>query len=238
MENFLTPNFVENLKLVVLARLVLASILGGAIGLEREISGKEAGLRTNILICVGATLLTVISLRIGEYFVSTPYIEGDPSRLMAGIITGIGFLGAGTIIQARGSVTGLTTAATLWVVAAIGISVGTGTYVIATGTTMFVLAILIPLGMIEGWFLESPHHWLTVTINEDLDYLSVLKDELRKKSVEVVDFDVNLIEDRNYEILLEIRGNNEDFVEELSHVPEKYDNIEDLTVVPSFSTDR
>ena len=114
------------LRLDLLVRLVLAVVLGGAIGWERESSNKPAGLRTNILICVGAALFTDLSIRFGGFA-----IEGavrDPARIAAQIITGIGFLGAGTIIQARGTVTGLTTAATLWVVAGIGMSVGSGSY--------------------------------------------------------------------------------------------------------------
>jgi putative Mg2+ transporter-C (MgtC) family protein len=236
LEEILTPYLFEELKLVVLGRLILASILGGAIGLERELSGKEAGLRTNILICIGSALLTVLSLRLGHYLVETAYVEGDPSRLMAAIISGIGFLGAGTIIQARGSITGLTTAATLWVVAAIGIAVGAGTYIIATGTTIFVLAILIPLGLVEGLFLESPHHWVKAKIKKDLKYVNQLRDELRDRSFEIVDSDINLIEGSNYEVLLEIKGDHENFLDEMTYLHKEFENIEDLTIVPSHST--
>jgi len=136
------------LRLDLLVRLVLAVVLGGAIGWEREASSKPAGLRTNILICVGAALFTDLSIRFGGFA-----IEGavrDPSRIAAQIITGIGFLGAGTIIQARGTVTGLTTAATLWVVAGIGMSVGSGSYVEAVGATMFVLVVLVLLAPMEN----------------------------------------------------------------------------------------
>ena len=135
------------LRLDLLVRLVLAVVLGGAIGWEREASVKPAGLRTNILICVGATLFTDLSLRFGGLD-----IEGairDPARIAAQIVTGIGFLGAGTIIQARGTVTGLTTAATLWVVAGIGMSVGTGSYVEAVSATLLVLVVLVLLAPTE-----------------------------------------------------------------------------------------
>src|SRR6267143_5089463 len=112
----------EALRLHLLGKLSLAIVLGGAIGLEREIAGKPAGLRTNILICVGAALLTHVSVAI----TTIPERVGDPSRLAAMIVSGIGFIGAGTIMQTRGTVTGLTSAATIWVVAAIGIAVGEG----------------------------------------------------------------------------------------------------------------
>ena len=138
----------EVLRLDLLGKLMLATVLGGVIGWERESSGKPAGLRTNILICVGAALLTDLSISFGS--VSGP--QGpvwDPSRIAAQIVSGIGFLGAGTIMQAKGTVTGLTTAATLWVVAAIGMTVGAGATLEATGTTLLVLVILWPLGWVE-----------------------------------------------------------------------------------------
>lgn len=141
------------LRLDLLGRLALATVLGGAIGFEREHSGKPAGLRTNILICVGATLLTDLSFNISQ-FVPNEFIRADPARLTAQIVSGIGFLGAGTIIQARGSVTGLTTAATLWVVAAIGIGVGSGSYTEAAGATALVLVVLVLLGRLESRVLE------------------------------------------------------------------------------------
>jgi len=103
----------------ILLKIILAAVLGGIIGLEREISHKEAGLRTNILIAIGSALITVISVEVAK--VSK---IADPGRIAAQIVTGIGFLGAGAIIQARFAVHGLTTAATIWTVAAIGISVG------------------------------------------------------------------------------------------------------------------
>lgn len=130
------------LRLDLLARLAVAAVLGGVIGWERETAHKPAGLRTNVLICVGAALLTDLSVRLSG--------DGDPMRLSAQIVSGIGFLGAGTIIQARGSVTGLTTAATLWVVAAIGIAAGAGLYVEAVGTTLLVLFVLIPLRILDA----------------------------------------------------------------------------------------
>ncbi len=121
-------------------------MLGGAIGLEREIAGKPAGLRTNILICMGAALLTDVS--IGLVTNSDGTRVGDPARLAAQIVTGIGFLGAGTIMQARGTITGLTSAATIWVVAAIGITIGAGHYLEAAGAGVLVTLVLAGLGNI------------------------------------------------------------------------------------------
>lgn len=122
--------------LVMILRLLLATVLGGVIGLQRELSGKEAGLRTNMLICLGAALLTVLSIY--------AFPGSDPSRLAAGIATGIGFIGAGVILhRTGGAVVGLTTAATIWAVAGIGIAAGVGKYLIAVVATVLVLVILL-----------------------------------------------------------------------------------------------
>jgi len=122
-------------------------ILGGAIGVQREIAGKPAGLRTNILICMGAAMLMDLSMRLalgpaGERL-------GDPARLAAQVITGIGFLGAGTILHARGTVLGLTSAATIWMVTALGLTVGAGEYVEAVGAGILVVLVLSGLGRLE-----------------------------------------------------------------------------------------
>ena len=127
-------------------------LFGGAIGLEREIHGKPAGLRTNILICVGSALLMDLSVSIG---VQNGVRFGDPARLAAQVVSGIGFLGAGTIMQARGAVIGLTTAATLWVVAAIGLTVGAGNYLEGAGAAALVGIVLSGLGAVEKRLLQA-----------------------------------------------------------------------------------
>src|SRR5205085_1711233 len=147
-----TPDMTElvhNLRLDLLLKLALAVVLGGVIGLEREIAGKPAGLRTNILICVGAALLTDVSVQITMGIYPGAPRLGDPSRIAAQIVSGIGFIGAGTIMQARGTVTGLTSAATIWVVAAIGVTIGAGFYVEATGAGALVTLVLAGLGTLE-----------------------------------------------------------------------------------------
>lgn len=136
------------LRLDLLAKLALAVFLGGIIGFEREINGKPAGLRTNILICLGATLLMDLSTRIG--LIDGVRI-GDPARIAAQVVSGVGFLGAGTIMQSQGTVTGLTSAATIWVVAAIGMTVGAGYYIEGVGAGLIVTFVLAGLGGLEHW---------------------------------------------------------------------------------------
>jgi putative Mg2+ transporter-C (MgtC) family protein len=141
-----------------LPRLVLAAILGGLIGLERESKHKPAGLRTNMFIGFGAAMFTVLSeqMQIGH--------TGDITRIAAQIIPGIGFIGAGSILHARGYVSGLTTAATLFVVASVGMAAGAGLYITATFSTLVVLVSLYLLGQLEDRFnLKLLTHTFEVT---------------------------------------------------------------------------
>ena len=126
-------------------RLLLAAGLGAAIGLEREYRKKPAGLRTNILIALGSALFTILSIQLAQ-------IGGTPDRIAAQIVTGMGFLGGGAILRSGTGVKGMTTAATIWVNAAIGMAAGAGQYALATmatGLTLLVLAVLPP---IEAFF--------------------------------------------------------------------------------------
>jgi putative Mg2+ transporter-C (MgtC) family protein len=125
-----------------LARLVVAAILGGIIGLERQLRHKPAGLRTNMFICFGAAMFTVLSRQLAG-------TEADSARIAAQIIPGIGFIGAGSILHSRGSVTGLTTAATLFVVASVGMATGGGLYLTACFATVIILLALALLGRLE-----------------------------------------------------------------------------------------
>jgi putative Mg2+ transporter-C (MgtC) family protein len=145
---------VQAFRLDLTLKLVLSVLAGGAVGLERQIAGKPAGLRTNILICLGSALLMDLSMNLGVSF-GGPRI-GDPARLAAQVVTGIGFIGAGTIMQARGSITGLTSAATIWVVAAIGLAIGAGFFVEALGATAMVMLVLAGLGTLEHKLLRAP----------------------------------------------------------------------------------
>ena len=130
-------------------RLTISAILGGVIGLERELKNKPAGLRTNMFICFGAAMFTILSNELaGEY-------TGDHTRIAAQIIPGIGFIGAGSILHSRGSVSGLTSAATMFVVASIGMAVGGGLYVPAIFATLIMFIALQFLGYMERSFKAS-----------------------------------------------------------------------------------
>ncbi len=183
------------LRLQLLRDLLLASLLGGVIGLEREVSGKPAGFRTNLLICVGSALLTDLSLNVAA--VAEAPMNADPGRIAAQIVSGIGFLGAGTILQSRGSVTGLTTAATLWVVAAIGMSVGAGAYVEAVGTTVLVVIALLALGHVEERFF-SPDHRVPgrMVVELGADALEQVQEVIERSGIEIDRLDISRTGDR------------------------------------------
>jgi putative Mg2+ transporter-C (MgtC) family protein len=144
----------------VLLRLFVAAALGGAIGLERELRERQAGLRTHLVVCVGAALFTLV----GAYAFTGP--NTDPSRIAAQIVTGIGFLGAGAIIRQGLSVRGLTTAATLWLVAAIGMAAGAGYWAGAVIATAGALVTLGPLRVIAFRILSRYHQALDRLIVE------------------------------------------------------------------------
>jgi putative Mg2+ transporter-C (MgtC) family protein len=137
------------LPLDVARRLLLAAGLGAAIGLEREYMQKPAGLRTNILIAVGSALFTIVSMSVASH-------GGTPDRIAAQVVTGIGFLGGGAILRSGKTVQGMTTAATIWVNAAIGMAAGAGEYALATGSTVITLIVLAVLPPIERYFARRP----------------------------------------------------------------------------------
>jgi putative Mg2+ transporter-C (MgtC) family protein len=122
-------------ELEMALRLLMAAVLGGIIGAQREWKGKPAGIRTLALISVGSAMFSIIS--------ALSFTGGDPSRIAAGVVTGIGFLGAGAILHRHGGVEGLTTAATIWVAAGIGLAAGAGLYILAPVVTILVFIILI-----------------------------------------------------------------------------------------------
>ena len=192
----------------VLARLVVAGVLAGAIGTEREIREREAGLRTHLLVGVGAALFTIVSAYAWTdfNFSSRDGVTYDPTRIAAQIVTGIGFLGAGAIIRHGLSVRGLTTAASLWVVAAIGMAAGAGYYSGAIIATVVVLVSLWPLRIIAYRIFERIRPGelrLEVELRSN-ESPSVLLEPLESRGVEVRAFEVEDARDRR-RVALEVR---------------------------------
>ena len=192
--------------LEVAVKIGLSALLAGAIGAEREWTGKWAGLRTHMLIAVGSTFLTHVSIIVGPLFA-----EGsnawDPGRIAAQIVSGIGFIGAGTIIQSRGAVHGLTTAAGLWVASALGIAVGIGLYGQATLVTVALLVILIALRPVERR-LRGETRTLLLQLTEK-QKLSQLLEVFEREKIRLEDLSVSESED-GPSALVRFRGSQED----------------------------
>jgi putative Mg2+ transporter-C (MgtC) family protein len=148
-----------------IVRLIVAALLGGIIGLERELHRKPAGLRTNMFICFGAAMFTILSDQLAQQH------PGDHTRIAAQIIPGIGFIGAGSILHSRGSVTGLTTAATLFVVASVGMAAGGGLYLTAVFATGLILVALAFLGNAERRFALKSEALYYETAGEALEQI-------------------------------------------------------------------
>jgi putative Mg2+ transporter-C (MgtC) family protein len=149
----------------IIFKLALACILGALIGLERESLNRPAGLRTYTLVCVGSALAMIVSIDIYMQYYQT--VNADPGRIAAQVISGIGFLGAGTIMREGASVRGLTTAAGLWVVACIGLAVGAGLYIPAVATTILILFVLIYFIRFEQFFTGLREYKGLVMVVED-----------------------------------------------------------------------
>lgn len=157
--------------LEIALKLLLAIGLGGLIGLEREISQKPAGLRTNILICVGSTMMMILS----QLALANSPSPGESMRVAAAVITGIGFIGAGTIMQSQGIVHGLTTASTIWAVSGLGLVIGAGYHAVALIYTIIVLITLISFRQLESKLLKKSILHFQLKVKESRDFLGQLK---------------------------------------------------------------
>jgi putative Mg2+ transporter-C (MgtC) family protein len=171
-------------------KLILAGFLGGLVGFERELRGREAGFRTNILVCLGCALIMVVSIRFAsiDWNPEGAYsIQVDPSRIAYGVMSGIGFLGAGAIIKHFNAVRGLTTAAGLWCVAAIGLACGLGLYIVSILAAGLVLAALGLLNTIEKRLPRRRHRRLILRMPWKGDAFSKLIRDLKGAGIAIID---------------------------------------------------
>ncbi|MDP8253456.1 MAG: MgtC/SapB family protein [Candidatus Kaelpia aquatica] len=181
-------------------KILLALILSGLIGLEREQHGRAAGFRTHILVGVGSALMMIISINMHKLYGAS----ADPSRIAAQVISGIGFLGAGTIIRFKASIRGLTTAASLWAVAGIGLAVGSGGYILAIVTTAIILGVLFFLPDFERNILRSSaFKTLQIEGSKDLKILQEVRLILAEYRSEIKDFSIKTLSDQEDSCLIE-----------------------------------
>ncbi|MDL2310246.1 MgtC/SapB family protein [Parabacteroides sp. OttesenSCG-928-B22] len=196
----------EELKLVlestiitpytIIVRLIISFFLGGLIGVERQMRRRDAGMRTFTLICLGSTAAMLISIWIPQTYPN--FLNGDPGRIAAQVLTGIGFLGAGAIIQNRGGIQGLTTAACIWVVAVVGLAVGAGMYLAAGVTTLATLFVLLSMEKLEKrMYLDGVNKILTIHCSIASPNLKAIRTILENQNVYIVSFSYEIDYEKN-----------------------------------------
>lgn len=217
----------------ILERIIVSVILGSVIGFEREWTNKSAGLRTQILVCLGSCLFTILSIYGFSTAVSL-YPIGDPSRVAAQIITGIGFIGAGTVLRQGLTVTGLTTASTLWIVAAVGMACGCGKINIAVVSTVFAVAILVLIRIFELKLMpKNLKHLKKIKVSFTCKY-----DEYEEVYKKLVDMFPDII-DYNHKTLDEeadvLKINAKIYSNDKAPVLKVYKELEDIKCIRAVS---
>ena len=202
----------------IISRLLIGTLLGGIIGFERQIHGRPAGFRTQLLVCVSCVLLMLIS---ENFFTSNPLSPRiDPTRIAAGAMTGVGFLGAGVILKTGFSIQGLTTAACIWIVAAIGLAIGAGQYV--AGVTGFIITFfsLWFLRLVEARMPGMAYRHITLTVDETGDEASIRSlFEDRGLKVKKMDYNIEFHKkEKTYIFTIEIKNESliKEFVDSIS----------------------
>lgn len=181
-------------------RLLISFILGAVIGVERQMRRREAGMRTFTLICLGSTAAMLVSIWIPQIYPN--FLNGDPGRIAAQVLSGIGFLGAGAIIQSHGSVHGLTTAACIWVVAVIGLSVGAGMYWPAVFVTLLTLFVLISLEYLEKRiYISGVNKILIIKCSVSNPDLKAFRKLLEQEGVFIVSISLESLFDVNQAVI-------------------------------------
>jgi putative Mg2+ transporter-C (MgtC) family protein len=213
-------------QLDISVRLLVASVLGAAIGLEREIHAHPAGMRTHLLVSLGSAAFTVLSI----FFFETPAapngsLPTDPSRIAAQIVSGIGFLGAGAILKYGTSVRGLTTAASLWATAGVGMAAGAGAWFVAVVTTVLIVFSLGPLNWVISKFRLRPDQLFRIRVlTGRLDALGEISRSLKSSRIEIAGVNSQRLGKGRYEIELDLRPppgtKDETIIAAVSSVPD------------------
>jgi putative Mg2+ transporter-C (MgtC) family protein len=201
---------------VILLRVLLAAVLGALVGWQREIHHQPAGLRTHIILVVGAALCMTLSIDVALQFRATA-LNGDPGRIAAQIVSGIGFLGAGAIIREGFTVKGLTTATSLWTMAVVGMTVGMGYYLTSVVVTLLIFVVLTVLNSVEKRYIH-PHLEITITLKADdrKGLMDEVKKVLMDKGRRIISLGIRRnLEDRNVGIEADIDVTESDPTESL-----------------------
>ena len=212
---------------IFIVRLLLATLLGSIIGFEREYHAKEAGVRTHLLVALGSCLFMILSVYGFDFMLDRDHVSFDPSRIASQVVTGIGFIGAGTIILQKQMVRGLTTAAGLWVTAAIGLACGNGMYLIAVVTTAIVL---ISLGLINVYlpYISQKERRITF-LAEDYALMAEILNQLRQEKITVLNYEMHKSAEENdgkMLVTLEIRMKRYDNVKGITSILKNFEKVE------------
>ena len=212
---------------VFIFRLLTATVLGAVIGFEREYHAKEAGIRTHLLVALGACLFMILSVYGFDFMLERDHVSFDPSRIASQVVTGIGFIGAGTIILQKQMVRGLTTAAGLWVTAAIGLACGNGMFIIAAVTTVIVLVSLGLINVYLPYFSQKERH-ITFLV-EEYGVITEILEKLRQEKITVLNYEMHKsAEENNGKMLvsLEIRMKRYDNVKGINSILKNFEKVE------------
>ncbi|MDH2882452.1 MULTISPECIES: MgtC/SapB family protein [Bacillus cereus group] len=216
------------LDLDFVLRIGVAGLLGAMVGIEREIRSKEAGLKTHFLVAVGSALIMVVSKYAFSDIMLEEHISLDPSRVAAQVVSGVGFLGAGTIIIQKHAVKGLTTAAGLWATAGIGLAIGAGMYAVGIGATILVLIGLeIVSRIFRIQFLFPQHISVEICVNTQEAIQNILE-LLKAKGIQMVTYEVNIIkkeEEMEYKVNIQTKAISSDDKNKLIQELQKLPNI-------------
>ncbi|ABS22466.1 MgtC/SapB family protein [Bacillus cytotoxicus] len=216
------------LDLDFVLRIGVAGLLGAMVGIEREIRSKEAGLKTHFLVAVGSALIMVVSKYAFSDIMLEEHISLDPSRVAAQVVSGVGFLGAGTIIIQKHAVKGLTTAAGLWATAGIGLAIGAGMYAVGIGATILVLIGLeIVSRIFRIQFLFPQHISVEICVNTQEAIQNILE-LLKAKGIQMVTYEVNVIkkeEEMEYKVNIQTKAISSDDKNKLIQELQKLPNI-------------
>lgn len=216
----------------IFLRMLLAAAAGAVVGIEREYHGRPAGMRTHILVSLGSAMISLISLEMNQALPLSENIriQVDPGRIVQGVVTGIGFLGAGAIIKIGLTARGLTTAASLWCIAIVGMGFGFGIYSIPTLGTLLMLFTLMVLGRIEKQVEKSFYKTVFAKVKGPVEQIDALRAVFKKNRWAISDMKVEYENDESMTVTIQTRLNKRHPISELVHFLKDTDYIEQFRV--------
>jgi len=219
-------------EIQIILRILVAAVLGALVGFERERQDQPAGLRTHMILVIGATLAMVLSVNLG-YLYAQPGTPADPARLAAQVISGIGFLGAGAILRYGFNVKGLTTATSLWTMAIVGMAVGAGYYLVGVITTALMLLVLTVLNILEKRFVRtSITRYISIEANYHKGVVKSIRHIVQELSDNLVSFTIQKhVKDKRLRIQMVARISRDQTLEEL------IDHLSDIEGVRNLKVD-